>query len=107
MSDATNEQVDHWLSRAQELIRDPLNDVTDRTNARHIVALCNRIESDAKRIAEFERVTGPMMSCGCYAVEFEKLTFGLIRCRKSSKLNAEHSVAIEPTPAYLTWKESR
>lgn len=54
------------------------------------------------RIAELERVTGPIMACGCYAVEMyeNRLVHGVFCCDR-------HNTNARPTPEYLAWKESR
>lgn len=67
--------------------------------------LLARYDADAKRIAELERVTGPVMHCGCYAVECVRDGASLF-CRR---YGLDHTAAnpMEITPEYTAWKESR
>src|SRR5688572_12849968 len=61
-----------------------------------------RIDRDAARITELERITGPVMPCGCRAVKFtaHHNLPRFVLCRK-------HEMSYHVTPEYLAWMESR
>ena len=96
---ATDKMVAVWRELAIAIITDPHENSFDRARTRNIVALCNRIDADAKRIAELERVTGPVMPCGCRAVAMMDSPSG-VRCCKHK---TEHCVSAE----FIAWRNSR
>ncbi len=61
-----------------------------------------KLDEAEERIDELERVTGPVMPCGCRAVEFDR-GGGELFCGKHHTVDNPMPI----TPKYLAWREGR